>query len=121
MLIVSVGVKMLKRLFAVLTFATLFTGCTYVASVTQTNLPKNRGDLVKAEVKKYIVLGFNFDNDEFTRIPDKLAAKCQGGRVEGVLTKDQFTLYALMFFWARHVEVSGYCQKSSVALQGDLL
>ncbi len=101
--------------------ASYFSGCSYVASVSQTNLPKNRSQVVTAEVKKYIILGFNFDNEEFTKIPERLQEKCPGGRVEGVMTKDQVTLYALIFFWARHVEATGFCQKSTVALGGDLL
>lgn len=90
-------------------------GCTYVNAVSQTNLPLDRQHVVHASVKKYIILGFNFDNDVFFELPRKLAEQCPGGAVRGVLTKDVTTLYLLSFFWARETEASGFCQKGTVA------
>jgi hypothetical protein len=85
------------------------TGCTYVTAVSQTNVPKERGRIVRAHSKRYIVLGFNFDNDYPFKLIQDLQGKCPNGQVRGLLTKDTMTMYFLAFFWSREQLAEGYC------------
>ncbi len=96
----------------------LATACTYTAAVTQTNVPADRSRPVKAEVKKYIVLGFNFSNDQVFTLTKKLAEQCPDGVVKGVLTQDQWTEYVLIFFWARETTATGYCVRGGKRTAG---
>tara|TARA_B100001094_G_scaffold211441_1_gene205404 strand:- start:666 stop:1064 length:399 start_codon:yes stop_codon:yes gene_type:complete len=91
------------------------TNCTYLRSVTQTNLPAKRSKKVSARAYKLIFLGFNFDNDHVLDLPKKLQRQCPNGDVRGVLTKDARTIYFLGFVWAHDIEATGYCVSSSRA------
>ncbi|MBF0441315.1 MAG: hypothetical protein HQK54_05370 [Oligoflexales bacterium] len=97
-------------------------GCSYTAAVSQTNIPADRGKVVKTSVYKFIFLGFNFDNDEVLRLTKQLQEKCPNGDVRGVLTKDIRTMYFLFFFWARETFASGFCQQhGKVAYSDDVI
>lgn len=99
----------------------LLTGCTYVAAVSQTNVPAERSKLVRASSKRFMVLFFNFDNDYPYKLVSALKSQCPDGRVRGVVTKDSYTLYFLHFFWQRQQEARGYCvsTKSKTAARSD--
>ncbi|MCX6132130.1 MAG: hypothetical protein NTX25_24120 [Proteobacteria bacterium] len=83
--------------------------CTYTMAVSQTNIPENRSKPVEAVEKKFIVLGFNFDNDYVFKLVDELKSKCPQGDVRGIMTQDMRTLYFLDFFWSREIVAKGYC------------
>lgn len=109
---------MLASLLLGFWLATL-SACTYTAAVSQTNIPAARNKPVEAEVRKFIVLGFNFDNDEVYKLVEKLKAQCPGGQVRGILTQDMRTLYFLFFFWARDTVAKGYCVGPQRVANGD--
>ena len=71
--------------------------------------------MVEATVKKYIVLGFSFDNDDVLQLTHKLQDKCPSGAIRGIMTEDLTTLYLLFFFWARETHAQGFCSGTSVA------
>ncbi len=102
---------MLKRIqiASILGLSYALTACTYTNAVSLTNTPAERSQPVEVSVKKNIVLGFNFDNDQVLTLTKKLKEKCPGGEVKGILTKDSTTLYFLGFFWARETVATGYC------------
>lgn len=97
----------------------IITSCTYTSSVSQTNVPPERGHMVEASVKKYIVLGFNFDNDDVLELRHKLSEKCPNSAIRGIMTQDLRTLYLLMFFWARETHAIGYCTGHRTADAGE--
>ena len=97
----------------------IMTSCTYTSSVSQTNVPPGRGHMVEASVKKYIVLGFNFDNDDVLELRHKLSEKCPKSAIRGIMTQDLRTLYFLMFFWARETRAVGYCTGHRTADAGE--
>ena len=99
----------------------LLAACTYPAAVTLTNVPKDRSHPVRAEMEKFIVLGFTFDNDRVIKLPGELRDQCPGGQVRGILTKDLRTFYFLTFFWSQDVIAEGYCIKSAHADDGGSL
>lgn len=95
-------------------------GCSYVSTVSQTNIPSHRSHPVAANVYKFIFLGFNFTNDEVLKLTSELRKKCPRGDVRGILTKDIRTYYFLFFFWARETTASGFCvPNQNTALDND--
>ena len=97
------------RLMLFLVLLALPAGCTYIAAVSQTNVPVQRSKEVSASTYKFNFLGFNFDNDEILRLATSLRDKCPDGDVRGILTKDTRIMYFLFFFWARETTATGYC------------
>ena len=95
-------------------------GCTYTSSVSQTNIPLQRNHPIEASVKKYIILGFNFDNDEVYQLQEKLVKKCPEGKVRGILTQDMRTLYFWVIFWARETIAKGYCITQKSMTEGEI-
>ena len=83
--------------------------CTYTRAVSETNVPRERGRPVEATVKKNIILGLNFDNDEVLQLTRKLRDKCPSGSVRGIMTQDLTTLYFGFFYWERKTLAKGYC------------
>jgi hypothetical protein len=82
-------------------------GCSYVLSVSQTNVPANRSHPVEASVSKLIFFGTT-ENDEVLAITRKLRDKCPNGAVRGILTKYYQTVYFL-FIYEQNTEATGYC------------
>jgi len=112
----------MKRLILlVATICLNLSGCTYTMAVSQTNIPSQRNNLVEASVSKFIVLGFNFDNDYALQLSTKLKERCPQGVVRGVTTQDMMTLYFLHFFWEREIKAQGYClaKKSTASLDAE--
>lgn len=111
LLLSSTG-RLLLRSISLIAALSCTSGCTYVAAVSQTNVPKERERVVRAKSKRYIVLGFNFDNDYPFKLIQDLQEKCPNGQVRGLLTKDTMTMYLLFFFWSREQLVEGYCVRN---------
>lgn len=82
-------------------------GCASVNSVSLTPIPSQRARPVKAEVSKFIILGFNFDNDFVDPLIDQLKQQCPNGVVSGILTKDEMISYFLAH--TRRVIATGFC------------
>lgn len=84
-------------------------GCASVQSVSLTPIPAQRSSPVRVEKSKLIVLGFNFDNDYVDDMVDDLKRQCPGGKVSGILTKDEAYNYFLWMVHKRQVTAQGYC------------
>jgi hypothetical protein len=85
----------------------LLSGCVSLNSVSLTQLPEERKNLVTASASDILFLGFTTQNDFVNEAVENLKAKCRGGRLTGILTKHQTTSYVLVF--KREVIASGYC------------
>ncbi len=102
--------KML-RVLGLSAFATLFTQCASIQSVSLTQIPKERKKVVETTASRFIFLGLNFNNDYINQLTDDLKAQCQGGVVSGILTKDETYNYFLGLAITRQVTAKGYCVK----------
>lgn len=85
----------------------LSAGCASLNSVSLTPIPSNRSKLVKAEVSKFIILGFNFDNDYINPLVDNLKSQCPNGVISGILTKDEIISYVLAH--NHRIVATGFC------------
>lgn len=88
-------------------------GCASVNSISLTSIPSQRQNVVRAQVEKLIILGFNFDNDFIDPLVDQLKSQCPNGLVSGLLTKDETISYFLAH--KRIVTAEGFCQKAVTA------
>jgi hypothetical protein len=87
----------------------LLNACAFVSSVSLTQIPKDRQNVVTASTEKFIILGFNFNNDYVDNIEKDLRSQCQGGEVRGILTKDEVISYFLAH--TRKITATGFCVK----------
>lgn len=101
----------IKYMAAILSLNALLTSCASVQSVSLTPIPKQRAKVVKAEVSKFIFLGFNFNNDFIDEIMEQLKGQCPDGIVSGILTKDEAISYFLAH--TRKVSATGFCTDAS--------
>jgi hypothetical protein len=101
-----------------LAFLMTLSGCASLNSVSVTPIPANRTAQVSAEASRWIILGFNFDNDYADEVTKKLSDTCPGGKISGILTKDEVYMYFSVFVLKRKVVASGYCQKSAKVAMG---
>lgn len=100
------------KTFLIATLAALsFSSCVHLNSVSQTQIPANRTNRVEAEADRWIIFFFNFDNDYVDRVSDRLRKECPGGRITGILTKDERTNYFIGLVMKRRVSAAGYCEK----------
>ncbi len=97
------------RLIAVAICLVTLSGCVNLNSMSMTQVPENRSNLISATASDWNFLGFVFDNDFVDEAVSQLKQQCQGGKLQGVLTKHQTTTYFLVF--KREVIASGYCNK----------
>jgi hypothetical protein len=100
----------MKKIFVVLASIitiSLLSGCVSLDSVSLTQLPEDRDNLVSASASDILFLGFTTQNDFVDEAIESLKAKCRGGKLTGILTKHQTTSYVLVF--KREVIASGYC------------
>jgi len=93
--------------------AMFMSSCVSLKSVSLTQIPKKRKQIVFSETSKFIFFGLNFDNDFVDDITDDLKNQCEFGKISGILTKDELTDYFLHLVVKRQVSVTGYCVKSS--------
>lgn len=85
------------------------TACASVNSVSLTPIPASRQNKVEAYAQRWIILGFNFDNDFIDPVVEDLKQKCPNGVVSGILTKDETYSYFLVF--RKQLTASGYCNE----------
>ncbi len=86
-------------------------GCVSLNSVSLTQVPKERKNIVTAEASKIIILGFTFSNEYIDEAHRQLMAKCQNGMIQGILTKDEMTNYFIGIVMKQKVFAKGYCIK----------
>jgi hypothetical protein len=86
--------------------------CVHVQSVSLTQIPEKRTNKVTATTEKWIFFAANFDNDFVDKISEDLREKCSGGKVQGILTKDEYANYFIGLVVKRRITASGYCSKA---------
>lgn len=96
-------------LFLVLLQSLFLGGCASINSVSVTSIPAERSSPLKVERSKVIVLGLSFDNDFVDEMVSDLQRQCPGGKVTGILTKDEDINYFLYLVYQKRVTASGYC------------
>lgn len=89
--------------------AVLMTGCTSLKSVSQTSIPSDRSHPVSASANQWTFIGIAFSNSFVNRATDDIKSQCQGGKIEGILTKYDDTYFFPIVI--RHVDLSGFCLK----------
>jgi hypothetical protein len=85
----------------------LLAGCTALQSVSVTQIPTDRSRPLHAEVTNTALLGIHFDNDFVDTLTADLMRQCPRGRVTGILTKQETSLYVIV--QTRRVKATGYC------------
>lgn len=88
----------------------ILNACASINSLSLTPIPAQRQNQVKAEVSKFIFLGFNFNNDYIDPLTEELKAQCPNGIISGVLTKDEVISY--FFAHTRKVTATGFCSSA---------
>ncbi|MFP5519933.1 MAG: hypothetical protein ACLGGX_08515 [Bdellovibrionia bacterium] len=83
----------MKKALLLLVVSSLFSGCAYLNSVSLTSIPKERNNPIKVSKEKWIILGFNFDNDFVDEMNEEIHKQCPQGRATGLLTKDEAYLF----------------------------
>lgn len=86
-------------------------GCASVQSLSLTQIPAKRTEKVQTQASKFIILGFNFNNDFVDDAVEDLKRQCPNGIVTGILTKDEVISY--IFAHRRQITATGYCLKES--------
>ena len=104
--------KLRSKFVALGMILTFLSGCVHLESVSQTQIPKERSQIVKAETSKFIFLAFNFDNDYVDAVTAELKSQCPQGAVKGILTKDESVNYFLWIFHRRRISAEGFCVKA---------
>lgn len=92
---------------ALLALAPLLGACTSLQSVSVTQIPQDRGRPVRAEVSNTALFGLHFDNDFLDDLTPQLMSQCPHGRITGLLTKQESSLYVIVA--TRRVIATGYC------------
>ncbi len=84
-------------------------GCAHLESVSTSSVPVDRSTPVESQTTRFLFLLLNFDNDYVNALSQDLARKCPKGRVEGILTKQEFITYFPLLAHEIRVTASGYC------------
>ena len=87
-----------------------FTGCAGLHSVSMTSYPKDRKRPVQAEVSKFVILAFNFNNDFVHDLTPKLQQQCPNGKVTGITSTYETRHY--VFAHRMIVRSQGFCTNS---------
>ena len=82
-------------------------GCTSLQSVSVTQIPADRSRPLHAQVSNTALLGIHFDNDFIEPLTANLMRQCPQGRVTGILTKQESSVYVIV--QVRRVVATGYC------------
>ena len=103
----------LKWLLFFILLMGIITGCTYLESVSLTNIPEERSRVVTATREKGIIFYFNFDTDFTDELSADLRSQCEGGVVSGILTKFENICYVpvFCFYSVYRVTATGYCNR----------
>ena len=99
----------MKKLISLLLLINIISSCAYMASVSQTSIPKDRSKKVSAKVENNIIFLFNFSNEYVESIPNQLISQCPNGSVKGILTKDENITYFPIVFHKSVITAEGYC------------
>ena len=100
----------------ILIFFTLMlasTGCAHLDSISTSSVPADRSEPIKAEASRFLFLLINFNNDYVNEMGRDLARQCPNGRVEGIVTKQEFITYFPLLAHRVRVTASGYCLHGS--------
>lgn len=100
---------MLKNTLLFSLLAMSLTGCVGLNTVSMTQVPTQRDNVISTSSASWNFIGINFSNAFVDEAIDKLKDQCLTGKIEGVYTKHQTTGYVLMF--KREVIVSAYCNE----------
>lgn len=87
----------------------LLSNCATLSTVAINAIPAKRTNQVSAQIEKWLVLGVGFNNDYVDELYSQLESKCVGGKIQGILTKDETYLYP--FVHKRVLNAKGYCIK----------
>lgn len=101
--------KKINFITLILSFSIFTVSCVSLNTVSLTSIPEKRNKQVRAEVERFMVLGFNFDNDYIDPLVDKLKSQCPNGLISGVLTKDENIDYFIYIFWKKRIQATGFC------------
>ncbi len=85
----------------------VLSGCTSLQSVSVTQVPVDRSRPLRAEVTNTALLGIHFDNDFLDDLMPQLLRQCPRGRLTGLLTKQESSLYVIVA--TRRVIATGFC------------
>ena len=88
-------------------------GCVSLASLSLTQVPADRNNLIISTAHDWVFMGFVTQNDFADQAVNNLQEQCRHGQLTGIFTKYQITIYFLLF--KREVVVSGYCQRAQDA------
>lgn len=83
--------------------------CVSLRSVSLTAVPAGRDSVVQAKESEFMVFGIATNNDFVDDVARTLGRQCQGGRIQGILTKHYQTIYVYWVLEKRTVEARGYC------------
>lgn len=100
---------MLKKTLLLSVFLLSLTGCVGLNTVSMTQVPAERDNIITTNSSSWNFIGINFTNDFVDEAIESLKTQCPTGKIEGVYTKHQTTGYLLMF--KREVIVSAYCNE----------
>lgn len=103
----------MKEKILLICMALFLSACASVQSVSMTPVPAKRDKVVRAEATRFIILGFNFDNDYVDQIHQSFRVQCPGGVISGILTKDEVISYFLAH--RRKVTATGFCNQGTQA------
>jgi hypothetical protein len=100
------------NLLLIATFSLCFVTCASIDSVSMTNIPKDRSNVITAQAKRGVFLFFNFDNDYVSSVSEDLRKQCSNGVVSGILTKSEKICYIpLCLFYVNKITATGVCNK----------
>jgi hypothetical protein len=90
-------------------WCSLTLSCVSLRSVSLTSVPAGRDSVVQAKESEFLVFGIATNNDFVDDVARTLGRQCQGGRIQGILTKHYQTIYVYWLLEKRTVEARGYC------------
>jgi hypothetical protein len=82
-------------------------GCTTLKSFSLTQVPADRSHRIEASASSGGLFGIFFSNDFVDELTADLTQQCPNGRVTGVLTKQESTLYVIWV--SRKLTATAYC------------
>ncbi len=100
---------MFKNTLLVSLLALTLSGCVGLNTVSMTQVPAERKNIISTTSSSWNFIGINFSNAFVDEAIDQLKVQCPTGKIEGVFTKHQTTAYVLVF--KREVIVSAYCNE----------
>jgi hypothetical protein len=87
--------------------------CTTLKSFSLTQVPADRSHRIEASASSGGLFGIFFSNSFVDELTEDLVKQCPGGRVTGILTKQESTLYVIWV--SRKLVATGYCLPAAPA------